>query len=153
MQATNCINVEKHSFFSSFSFQNTVTMIPAHDSPVAALTFNASATKLASASERVRTHPPYDIWEGGERELILVIVMTSWLYLLHHRAISFSFTSPFIHFKGFNKLRLTIHSVCSGYSLSPWISLWFSFLLTFTRKVPPTDGQIIMKTPLCLSFW
>lgn len=34
-------------------FQNTVTMIPAHDSPLAALTFNASATKLASASERV----------------------------------------------------------------------------------------------------
>lgn len=35
-------------------FQNTVTMIPAHDSPLAALTFNASATRLASASERVR---------------------------------------------------------------------------------------------------
>lgn len=29
-------------------------MIAAHDSPLAALTFNASATKLASASERVR---------------------------------------------------------------------------------------------------
>lgn len=43
------------SLMSSFwLFQNTVTMIPAHDSPLAALTFNASATKLASASERVR---------------------------------------------------------------------------------------------------
>ena len=28
-------------------------MISAHDSPVAALTFNASGTKLASASEKV----------------------------------------------------------------------------------------------------
>lgn len=34
-------------------FQNTVAMIPAHDSPLAALSFNASATKLASASEKV----------------------------------------------------------------------------------------------------
>ena len=39
---------------SSSLFQSTVTMIPAHDSPLAALTFNSSATKLASASERVR---------------------------------------------------------------------------------------------------
>ncbi|KAM6913667.1 WD repeat domain phosphoinositide-interacting protein 1 isoform 2-T2 [Lycodopsis pacificus] len=36
---------------------NTVTMIPAHDSPLAALTFNTSATKLASASERVKKTP------------------------------------------------------------------------------------------------
>jgi len=32
-------------------------MIPAHDSPLAALAFNASATRLASASERVSTLP------------------------------------------------------------------------------------------------
>ncbi|TNN29028.1 WD repeat domain phosphoinositide-interacting protein 2 [Liparis tanakae] len=35
---------------------STVTMIPAHDSPLAALAFNASATRLASASERARGH-------------------------------------------------------------------------------------------------
>ncbi|CAF94874.1 unnamed protein product, partial [Tetraodon nigroviridis] len=37
------------------SSMNTVTMIAAHDSPLAALSFNATATQLASASERVRT--------------------------------------------------------------------------------------------------
>uniref|UniRef100_A0A3B3S5V4 WD repeat domain, phosphoinositide interacting 1 n=1 Tax=Paramormyrops kingsleyae TaxID=1676925 RepID=A0A3B3S5V4_9TELE len=37
---------------------STVTTIAAHDSPLAAVTFNASGTKLASASERVRgTYP------------------------------------------------------------------------------------------------
>lgn len=41
--------------FCLISFQNTVTMIAAHDSPLAALSFNATATQLASASERVRT--------------------------------------------------------------------------------------------------
>lgn len=56
----NIISVWNKTLFflspvSSFLlFQNTVTMIPAHDSPVAALTFNASATKLATASEKVR---------------------------------------------------------------------------------------------------
>ncbi|MEQ2181076.1 hypothetical protein GOODEAATRI_007652, partial [Goodea atripinnis] len=35
--------------------QSTVTLIQAHDSPLAALTFNASGSKLASASEKVRT--------------------------------------------------------------------------------------------------
>ncbi|KAG7506021.1 WD repeat domain phosphoinositide-interacting 1-like isoform X2 [Solea senegalensis] len=43
---------------------NTVTMIPAHDSPVAALTFNASATKLASASERGTVIRVFSIPEG-----------------------------------------------------------------------------------------
>ncbi|PWA14153.1 hypothetical protein CCH79_00016759 [Gambusia affinis] len=33
---------------------STVTLIQAHDSPLAALTFNASGTKLASASEKAR---------------------------------------------------------------------------------------------------
>lgn len=36
-------------------FQNTVRMIAAHDSTLAALSFNATATQLASASERVRS--------------------------------------------------------------------------------------------------
>ncbi|XP_049416213.1 WD repeat domain phosphoinositide-interacting protein 1 isoform X4 [Epinephelus fuscoguttatus] len=43
---------------------NTVTMIPAHDSPVAALTFNASATKLASASERGTVIRVFSVPEG-----------------------------------------------------------------------------------------
>uniref|UniRef100_A0A8C2X7T8 WD repeat domain, phosphoinositide interacting 1 n=1 Tax=Cyclopterus lumpus TaxID=8103 RepID=A0A8C2X7T8_CYCLU len=43
---------------------NTVTMIPAHDSPLAALTFNASATKLASASERGTVIRVFTIPEG-----------------------------------------------------------------------------------------
>ncbi|XP_024920304.1 WD repeat domain phosphoinositide-interacting protein 1-like [Cynoglossus semilaevis] len=43
---------------------NTVTMIPAHDSPVVALTFNASATKLASASERGTVIRVFSIPEG-----------------------------------------------------------------------------------------
>ncbi|KAM3598186.1 uncharacterized protein V6R79_014688 [Siganus canaliculatus] len=42
----------------------TVTMIPAHDSPLAALTFNASATKLASASERGTVIRVFSIPEG-----------------------------------------------------------------------------------------
>lgn len=46
-------------------FQITVTMIPAHNSPLAALTFNASATKLASASERVRRTLHLDSWQGS----------------------------------------------------------------------------------------
>lgn len=37
----------------SFLIQSTVTLIQAHDSPLAALTFNASGSKLASASEKV----------------------------------------------------------------------------------------------------
>lgn len=40
----------------SSSTQSTVTMIPAHDSPLAAITFSASGIKLASASERVKSH-------------------------------------------------------------------------------------------------
>ncbi|XP_028268414.1 WD repeat domain phosphoinositide-interacting protein 1 [Parambassis ranga] len=43
---------------------NTVTMIPAHDSPLAALTFNASATKLASASERGTVIRVFSVPEG-----------------------------------------------------------------------------------------
>ncbi|XP_068605898.1 WD repeat domain phosphoinositide-interacting protein 1 [Brachionichthys hirsutus] len=43
---------------------DTVTMIPAHDSPLAALTFSPSATKLASASERGTVIRVFSIPEG-----------------------------------------------------------------------------------------
>ncbi|KAJ7984788.1 hypothetical protein DPEC_G00358410 [Dallia pectoralis] len=43
---------------------STVTMIPAHDSPLAALTFNASGTKLASASERGTVIRVFTVPEG-----------------------------------------------------------------------------------------
>ncbi|XP_019714156.1 WD repeat domain phosphoinositide-interacting protein 1-like isoform X2 [Hippocampus comes] len=43
---------------------STVTMVPAHDSPLAALCFNASATKLASASERGTVIRVFSIPEG-----------------------------------------------------------------------------------------
>ncbi|KAJ8251736.1 hypothetical protein GJAV_G00224580 [Gymnothorax javanicus] len=43
---------------------NTVTMIQAHDSPLAAITFNASGTKLASASERGTVIRVFSIPEG-----------------------------------------------------------------------------------------
>uniref|UniRef100_A0A8K9XFK2 WD repeat domain, phosphoinositide interacting 1 n=1 Tax=Oncorhynchus mykiss TaxID=8022 RepID=A0A8K9XFK2_ONCMY len=43
---------------------STVTMIPAHDSPLAALTFNSSGTKLASASERGTVIRVFSIPEG-----------------------------------------------------------------------------------------
>lgn len=36
-----------------FLFKRAVTMIPAHDSPLAAIAFNAQGTKIASASEKV----------------------------------------------------------------------------------------------------
>ncbi|XP_036377368.1 WD repeat domain phosphoinositide-interacting protein 1-like [Megalops cyprinoides] len=43
---------------------STVTMIPAHDSPLAAITFNASGTKLASASERGTVIRVFSVPEG-----------------------------------------------------------------------------------------
>lgn len=46
-------------------------MIPAHDSPLAALTFNASATKLASASERVR-----NTFEDTQNQTCLLCFLT-----------------------------------------------------------------------------
>ena len=39
-------------------------MIPAHDSPVASLTFNSSATLLASASEKVQNCSSYLQFHG-----------------------------------------------------------------------------------------
>ncbi|KAM9456964.1 WD repeat domain phosphoinositide-interacting protein 1 isoform 2-T2 [Clarias gariepinus] len=43
---------------------NTVTVIPAHDSQLAAITFNASGSKLASASERGTVIRVFSIPEG-----------------------------------------------------------------------------------------
>ncbi|XP_036004452.1 WD repeat domain phosphoinositide-interacting protein 1 isoform X1 [Fundulus heteroclitus] len=43
---------------------STVAMIPAHDSPLAGLAFNASATKLASASERGTVIRVFSVPEG-----------------------------------------------------------------------------------------
>uniref|UniRef100_A0A672SS44 WD repeat domain phosphoinositide-interacting protein 1-like n=1 Tax=Sinocyclocheilus grahami TaxID=75366 RepID=A0A672SS44_SINGR len=43
---------------------STMTMIPAHDSPLAAITFSASGTKLASASERGTVIRVFSIPEG-----------------------------------------------------------------------------------------
>ncbi|XP_061567555.1 WD repeat domain phosphoinositide-interacting protein 1 isoform X2 [Cololabis saira] len=43
---------------------STVTVIPAHDTPLAALAFNASATKLASASERGTVIRVFSVPEG-----------------------------------------------------------------------------------------
>ena len=43
-------------------FQRAANMIPAHDSPLAALAFDASGTKLATASEKVRMRAP---WRAG----------------------------------------------------------------------------------------
>ncbi|KAM9394191.1 WD repeat domain phosphoinositide-interacting protein 1 isoform 2-T2 [Pholidichthys leucotaenia] len=42
-----------------------VSMIPAHDSPLAALTFSASATKLATASERGTVIRVFSVSEGS----------------------------------------------------------------------------------------
>ncbi|XP_056153084.1 WD repeat domain phosphoinositide-interacting protein 1-like isoform X2 [Lampris incognitus] len=43
---------------------STVTLIPAHDSPLAALSFNASGTKLASASEKGTVIRVFTVPEG-----------------------------------------------------------------------------------------
>ncbi|MGH0176512.1 UNVERIFIED_CONTAM: hypothetical protein FKN15_009907 [Acipenser sinensis] len=43
---------------------STVTMIPAHDSPLAAITFSSSGTKLSSASERGTVIRVFSVPEG-----------------------------------------------------------------------------------------
>lgn len=43
---------------TGFPFQRAANMIPAHDSPLAALAFDASGTKLATASEKVSLPSP-----------------------------------------------------------------------------------------------
>lgn len=42
--------------------QRAANMIPAHDSPLAALAFDASGTKLATASEKVSVDLIITIW-------------------------------------------------------------------------------------------
>lgn len=51
----------------SLLLQRAANMIPAHDSPLAALAFDASGTKLATASEKVKAQdasllPPVTLW-------------------------------------------------------------------------------------------
>lgn len=48
-------------------FQRAANMIPAHDSPLAALAFDAGGTKLATASEKVRMPSPWPAGPGSER--------------------------------------------------------------------------------------
>ncbi|XP_057681807.1 WD repeat domain phosphoinositide-interacting protein 1-like isoform X1 [Corythoichthys intestinalis] len=50
--------------WTGFSVKSTVTLIQAHASPLAALTFNASGTKLASASEKGTVIRVFSIPEG-----------------------------------------------------------------------------------------
>lgn len=52
MQLLTC-TVLRFCFIDS-DLQRAANMIPAHDSPLAALAFDASGTKLATASEKVR---------------------------------------------------------------------------------------------------
>lgn len=46
-------------FIKQFFFQRAVTMIPAHDSPVAAMAFNSAGTKLSTASEKASLKQNY----------------------------------------------------------------------------------------------
>lgn len=76
-----------------------MTMIPAHDSPLAALTFNSSATKLATASERVRksftesdAEPKVLLESVDPSTQHLRVISDYWDYLLtfsHHQTIVF----------------------------------------------------------------
>ena len=45
---------ESHFEVFVIFLQRAVTMIPAHDNPLAAIAFNAQGTKIATASEKVR---------------------------------------------------------------------------------------------------
>lgn len=47
-------------------------MIPAHDSPLAALAFDASGTKLATASEKVSLPSPGELTRSSRRAFQLV---------------------------------------------------------------------------------
>ncbi|XP_055746168.1 WD repeat domain phosphoinositide-interacting protein 1-like isoform X2 [Salvelinus fontinalis] len=62
--ASNLVRPDIQTSSATAAIQSTVTMIPAHDSPLAALTFNASGTKLASASERGTVIRVFTIPEG-----------------------------------------------------------------------------------------
>jgi hypothetical protein len=51
-QLLNKINVQL-IIMGNFFFQRAVTMIPAHDNPLAAIAFNAQGNRIATASEKV----------------------------------------------------------------------------------------------------
>uniref|UniRef100_A0A8C4R7V0 WD repeat domain, phosphoinositide interacting 2 n=1 Tax=Eptatretus burgeri TaxID=7764 RepID=A0A8C4R7V0_EPTBU len=55
--------VLKHTFHP-FSSQRAVTMIPAHDSPLAAMAFDATGTRLATASEKGTVIRVFTVPEG-----------------------------------------------------------------------------------------
>ena len=45
--------IPAHDILLNFFFQRAVTMIPAHDNPLAAIAFNAQGNRIATASEKV----------------------------------------------------------------------------------------------------
>lgn len=65
------------------SFQRAANMIPAHDSPLAALAFDASGTKLATASEKVRLLQPVENWVTSVHTVSL-LTSKAVLYQLAH---------------------------------------------------------------------
>lgn len=56
----------KRRFLVQPCLQRAANMIPAHDSPLAALAFDASGTKLATASEKVKV--PMCLLISGEEQ-------------------------------------------------------------------------------------
>lgn len=64
-----------------YLFQRAANMIPAHDSPLAALAFDASGTKLATASEKVEAYSKPTMRSGLASLLTFIFVE---LYLIHH---------------------------------------------------------------------
>lgn len=63
-------------------FQRAANMIPAHDSPLAALAFDASGTKLATASEKVSLPSPGS-WLGVRGGLFSSFTRSSFQMRLH----------------------------------------------------------------------
>ena len=61
--------------FSVFALQRAANMIPAHDSPLAALAFDASGIKLATASEKVNHNITLII--------IIMIIIIIYLFYIH----------------------------------------------------------------------
>ena len=64
-------------FISKFSLfiicsQRAVTMIPAHDNPLAAIAFNGQGTKIATASEKVSTDQSIFVFYLRNRSAIAV---------------------------------------------------------------------------------
>lgn len=67
------------SLASAFVFQRAANMIPAHDSPLAALAFDASGTKLATASEKVNSY--FTAACVAHFFLLLLLLFSSFLHL------------------------------------------------------------------------